>query len=259
MSKKINPILFRLAVTKNWNVELKNNKLISPKDVILRKFIFLLLNLNKIKLVSYKLINNRKIYLLYINSLPIKQKLIIKKNKHYWFKIIFYNLLKLNKLKLYLEKQIFKLLRISLCIFFKSNVKTLFLKNIKKRKNFWKKKPFKSKAILAYFFRYSLAFSSTLFLGFFIQQMVRKYKKQRKMLWKVVILTIKNSFKSNKNLVGIRLKVKGKLNGRKRAKTLIWSLGSIPIQSTKSLIRYSINYCYNIYGSFGIKIWINIF
>jgi len=258
MSKKVNPIALRLAITKSWNLESRNNKIITPKDIILRKVIFLFVNFYKIKIISYKLINNHNTYILYINNLPIKQKLVSYKNKSYWFKLVFHNLLKLNKFKFLLEKHILKIMCVSTRIYFKNTSKSLLVKKKKPVKK-WFKKFFKpNNKLLLYFFKYSLAYSSTLFLGFFIQQMLRKYKRQRKMLWKTVIETIKDAFKSNKNLLGIRLKVKGKLNGRKRTKVLLWSLGSVPIQSTKALIKYSINYCYNIYGSFGVKLWLHL-
>ena len=131
MSKKVNPIALRLAITKSWNLESRNNKIITPKDIILRKVIFLFVNFYKIKIISYKLINNHNTYILYINNLPIKQKLFSYKNNSYLFKLVFHNLLKLNKFKFLLEKHILKIMCVSTRIYFKNTSKSLLVKKKK--------------------------------------------------------------------------------------------------------------------------------
>ena len=56
---------------------------------------------------------------------------------------------------------------------------------------------------------------------------------------------------------GIKIIIKGRFNGKLRAKKRLISIGSIPIQTLKASIDYSESTSYTPYGSFGVKIWIS--
>ena len=55
---------------------------------------------------------------------------------------------------------------------------------------------------------------------------------------------------------GIKIIVKGRLNGAPRAKHKILTVGSVPVQTIMSNIDYAQSTCHNSNGSYGIKVWI---
>jgi len=55
---------------------------------------------------------------------------------------------------------------------------------------------------------------------------------------------------------GIKIIVKGRLNGAPRAKHKILTIGSVPVQTIASTIDYAQSTCHNSNGSYGIKVWI---
>ena len=56
---------------------------------------------------------------------------------------------------------------------------------------------------------------------------------------------------------GVKIIIKGRFNGKLRAKKQLISIGSIPIQTLRASIDYSDSTAYTPYGSFGVKIWIS--
>jgi ribosomal protein S3 len=55
---------------------------------------------------------------------------------------------------------------------------------------------------------------------------------------------------------GIKIIVKGRLNGAPRAKHKILTVGSVPVQTIVSKMDYAQSTCHNSNGSYGIKVWI---
>jgi ribosomal protein S3 len=58
------------------------------------------------------------------------------------------------------------------------------------------------------------------------------------------------------NILGIKLKIKGRFNGSLRSKTRIIKLGNISLQSFQSDLLYKNDTVFTKYGTIGIKIWI---
>ena len=58
------------------------------------------------------------------------------------------------------------------------------------------------------------------------------------------------------SVLGVKLVVHGKLQGKPRAKTSVLQLGCMPIQSFNKNISFAKAQAYNIYGAFGLRIWI---
>ena len=58
------------------------------------------------------------------------------------------------------------------------------------------------------------------------------------------------------NILGIKLKIKGRFNGSLRSKTRIIKLGNISLQSFQSDLLYKNDTIFTKYGTIGIKIWI---
>lgn len=256
MSKKTNPVVFRINKTKLWNINSSCGSKFISRELILRRYLFYKLKTYKINLLSYHIINiSNKVYI-YLNALPLKQKSLLKKKYiHKYSRYSILNIFYLYLIKFNIEKKLFDIFKINSNIYFKNNFKFLLENKYKQLK---RKRSWNTNKLVLYYFKLGLNFSSTLFFSFFIQSLLKKYKLQTRVFYRVIVSNIKQAFKDNKNIDGIRIKIKGKLNGKQRTKIIIWSIGLMPIQSTNKLIRYSYAYCHNVFGSFGVKFWINI-
>jgi len=67
-----------------------------------------------------------------------------------------------------------------------------------------------------------------------------------------IILTHKTSL-----IEGVRIDVKGRLNGADRSRKESVTHGSIPLQTLSSKIDFSLTEAFTIYGAFGVKVWIS--
>jgi hypothetical protein len=67
---------------------------------------------------------------------------------------------------------------------------------------------------------------------------------------------IKETYKNNNNIIGMRIEISGRLNGAEMAKTEKYIIGSIPFQELKTKIEYSCTAAITMYGLIGIKTWI---
>merc|ERR1712224_262199 len=82
----------------------------------------------------------------------------------------------------------------------------------------------------------------------------KKHNKFLNICNKIMKLSINNkTIKSN--LKGIKICIKGKFNGRLRAKTKMLQIGTICLQKTLSLVDFSSIKTITPDGTFGIKIW----
>lgn len=68
------------------------------------------------------------------------------------------------------------------------------------------------------------------------------------------LFLIVNSEISNVN--GIKILIKGRLNGKPRSNDKIIQIGKISLQTLDSKINYSQNISFSQYGTFGIKVWV---
>jgi small subunit ribosomal protein S3 len=90
----------------------------------------------------------------------------------------------------------------------------------------------------------------------FITTQLKKIKRQKffmTFLKKTLTLFINSNFSKVK---GVRIKIKGRLNGVPRAKHKILNIGDIPVQTISSILNYSESTIHNLNGSYGIKVWI---
>ena len=58
------------------------------------------------------------------------------------------------------------------------------------------------------------------------------------------------------NIKGIKLVIKGRINGAARARSIILQFGKLPLQSFNAKIDYSQSTAYTPNGTFGVKVWI---
>ena len=57
-------------------------------------------------------------------------------------------------------------------------------------------------------------------------------------------------------ILGIKIKVSGRINGFPRAKSRLLALGTLPLQSIKYNVDYYESKAYTPNGTFGVKVWI---
>src|SRR5210317_311166 len=90
----------------------------------------------------------------------------------------------------------------------------------------------------------------------FIALQLKKIKRQKlffSFLKQALVILIDSNFSKVK---GVKILVKGRLNGVPRAKHKIISVGDVPVQSINEELDYSQTTVHNSSGSYGIKAWI---
>ena len=98
--------------------------------------------------------------------------------------------------------------------------------------------------------------NSASLLAKFIALQLKKVKRHKFFL---TFLKQSLSILSNSNLSkvqGIKIIVKGRLNGVPRAKHKILTIGDVPVQSINVNVDYSQETVHNSNGSYGIKVWV---
>lgn len=130
----------------------------------------------------------------------------------------------------FLKNILIKLRKYSKSLFFKESLNILSI--VIKKKN--------SAKLIAEFlaFQFSVIKRHNFFLNF---------------LKRALILFVTSNFSS---IQGLKIHIKGRLNGKLRAKSRFLLIGKIPLQTIDSKISYSTSVSYSLYGTFGFKIWI---
>jgi len=82
---------------------------------------------------------------------------------------------------------------------------------------------------------------------------IKKHNYFLNFLKRALILLVTSNFSS---IQGLKVLIKGRLNGKLRAKSRLLLIGKIPLQTINSKISYSTSVSYSLYGTFGFKIWI---
>jgi ribosomal protein S3 len=90
------------------------------------------------------------------------------------------------------------------------------------------------------------------FLAFQFSVM-KKHNYFLNFLKRALILTIKSKFS---RINGLKLLIKGRLNGKPRSKSRFLMVGKIPLQTINSKINYATSVSFSQYGTFGFKVWI---
>jgi hypothetical protein len=123
---------------------------------------------------------------------------------------------------------------------------------------------FFSRRELAFFLKTLLVFKGGSFLlakvvSKKLQQIrSKKGKKRQSQLARFVKLLFAYLLKHNRvSIRGIRFSIKGRLNGSLRKKKWVFSKGHISLHQIDTEIDFSFFPSQTIYGSFGLKVWIN--
>jgi small subunit ribosomal protein S3 len=111
-----------------------------------------------------------------------------------------------------------------------------------------------------YFYIMKKTRPSSLLIAYFLKKILetRSLKKKQRFFFNNLRRFL-NIFKNNKlflNIKGIKIHVKGRLNGRNRSSLYKIQIGSIPLSTISQRISYTFIPAFTIYGSFGIKVWI---
>nr|YP_010134121.1 ribosomal protein S3 [Tryblionella apiculata]QWM93611.1 ribosomal protein S3 [Tryblionella apiculata] len=139
------------------------------------------------------------------------------------------------------------------------NKNLTFLKNIQK-KNFMLLQKFRGTPFLkegrSLMFHVVYNRNSANMLAKFIAMQIKKVKRHKFFLsfLKQTLTVLLNSNLSK--VRGVKIIVKGRLNGVPRAKHKIISVGDVPVQSLNVKMDYSQTTAHNSNGSYGIKVWI---
>ena len=113
---------------------------------------------------------------------------------------------------------------------------------------------------------YSLLYKSSMllcrYLNFIIPRFCKKKRKNRKInpflksLKSVISLMFSKPFSKQIELKGIKVQVKGRLNGSRRKRTYVIKKGQTSLQSFRNEISYYQDDCLTIFGILGVKVWI---
>merc|ERR1712032_1441545 len=261
--------IFRLGFNKIWKTEFfekKNNEL--PlyifKDLEIRNYIERFLKIHGIILNDYKqYYKNSTLNLVSTNK--IEEKVIIKsdskkkvvKNVHNVF------------LSLELEgifREIFEVLnlftnnKLNIIINFCCLNKDLHFLKTTQKKTFmslqkFKNTPFFKEGISILFYVTHKSCSANLLAQFIVFQLkkTKRHKFFLSFLNQTLIILLNSSLSQIK---GIKIIIKGRLNGVSRAKQKTILIGDVPVQTISAKLDYIQTTTHNSTGSYGIKIWV---
>jgi small subunit ribosomal protein S3 len=248
MGQKVIPISLRLNKKENWNsswiVEKNEYSKLLHFELEIKKYFNSIFNYKNIKLLKVHTIKNSKNFYVYIYV------------RHNYNSSNFYKL-PYNKIITYLN------------LYYKNNNIKIFIKNIKandlkKLKNnlgnifrIVKKQNRINRDIkkMIYNFSYGLYTKNINIISYHIKQSLER-KKIHKKIMKNVDSILQCFFNMFSNFIGYRLQFKGRLNGSKRKKKIIYQKGKIPLNTLKYNIQYNLNEFKTPSGICSIKLWI---
>lgn len=251
MGQKIIPISLRLNKRKDWQlkwiVQKNEYSLFLFLNLEIKKYFIKFLNNKEFELINLNIKKNSKNINIYVY---LNQKKIIKNsfinNK---------NIKKfINKLNNYFFNYFFKIfirkIKINKIEIFKKNIIQKIFNNIKKKYkiNFFNKQ-------LIYNFSFALIIKNLDLILILIKKLLEKKKIHKK-----IIKNINNIFEifffTFFNIIGYKLQFKGRLNGYRRKKKIIFKNGKIPLNTLKYNIKYSFNEFKTPSGICSIKLWV---
>jgi hypothetical protein len=270
MGHKVNAVSFRLR--KNWDSLYYINNSISLQnsiiqDLFIKKYIERICFHQDRFLLKLKIFRSTSSIIIFIKTFywkNLRNRYLRSKKKTKLSK--YYNLVNLPNLNEHLKLNIQN--------FFNINNVLIYTIKSKKKQKFLKPAILKNLFYFRYspFFRKSLRFIKTSFennnvklLSFGVAKAIEKNPKHLKylsLLNKILTIfyrnLILNKLKNFSCIRGYRIEIRGKFNGKSRAKKKIIAKGPMPFSTFDSDIQYSYTTAYTKYGNFGIKVWIFI-
>ena len=108
---------------------------------------------------------------------------------------------------------------------------------------------------MIYNFSYGFYTKNINMISHFIKQNLEKKKSHKKQI-KIMNQILQEFFRMFSNFLGYRLQFKGRLNGSKRKKKLVYQKGKIPLNTLKYDIKYHLNEFKTPSGICSIKFWV---
>nr|AAG23674.1 ribosomal protein S3 [Thraustochytrium aureum] len=93
-------------------------------------------------------------------------------------------------------------------------------------------------------------------LNFFICAQLEKENHHQKII-DTIFQQVKINFQFYTKVKGIKISIKGRVNGSDRSKTHLLELGSIPLNSFNANIFFNFQHVVTAFGVYGVKIYIN--
>nr|YP_008475358.1 ribosomal protein S3 [Achlya hypogyna]AGS55466.1 ribosomal protein S3 [Achlya hypogyna] len=248
MGQKIIPISLRLKNKKNWHsqwiVEKKNYAEILHFDLELRKYIENLFNNKKISTLQVKVNKVSKNLYIYVFVHNTFKKEILKKQSNILFHLNSYLNNKYN-IKLFILKAHFKLNN------YQKTLRFYIYKYLKK-----KRRRLKDKKILKFLSICQIAFAlgKMNIISKYIVRTIKKKKIHRGYL-NFINKILKEYFKMNSKILGYKLQIKGRVNGAKRKRKLVFQEGRIPLSSLDKNIQYTFDEFITKSGVCSVKMW----
>ncbi len=89
----------------------------------------------------------------------------------------------------------------------------------------------------------------------FVGVRLARVKRHKKVIF--IVRQLLSEFILFKNdLVGVRIRFKGRLDGKPRAKQMFLQTGHVPLHTISATISYHLTHVYSKYGTFGLRIWL---
>jgi ribosomal protein S3 len=246
MGQKIIPISLRLNKNENWHskwiVDKKEYPSLLHFNLEIQKYFENIFNYKSLKMVKLNVVKNSKNISIYLYvSQHSKNFYILPYNK-----ILFHlnNYYKNNNIKLFIR-----------------NIKIKDLKNLKETiKRIFRficknKKVNNDKKKMIYHFSYALYTKNINIISYYIKETLQRKKSHKKFI-NNINKTLEQFFKMFSNFLGYRLQFKGRLNGSKRKKKLVYQEGKIPLNTLKYDIKYHFNEFKTPSGICSIKFWV---
>jgi len=204
-------------------------------------------------LISLNSFNWVKINLFIGNLLQLKNNKISFKS-HWNFKITNINF-QLQKINGFLYFRILGISIGNILYFFTRKTIKIDISNIWQNQGWTFKFLFKDKFIFKLLFL-SCFFKNTKLFSEFIALQLQKNKNHKKILRKITLI-IENFWKNYiVNLIGIQLRITGKLNGSMRKSKYHYDIGKVQLQTLKIILSYSLSFSYTKFGIISTKFWI---
>jgi hypothetical protein len=271
MGQKINPIIFRLGISKTWNTEFYETKkselpFYTFQCIEIQQYIDKFLKNHGLTLHSYKIHYNQSMLNLYISyfiptTLKMDNQEEINKTLEKLKKKT--EILKFSEgINLFTNKK-YKINTIFYCTnksFHALNYNDLFFieRKIKVLGRFRSEKEnFKFDEIFNLMCNSVLNENSAYMIGNSIAETLKNLKKHNRFLkciQKIFTILISSKFSKIKS---IKIQVSGKINRSRRTRTKVITIGDLPIQTINTNFDYSqTTVTHNPNGSFGLKIWV---
>ena len=248
MGQKVTPISLRLKNQKNWHsqwiVEKNNYAEILHFDLELRKYLDVLLNNKKISTLQIKINKISKNIYIYIFVHNTFKRQILKDQSNILTHLNSYLINKYN-IKLFFLKAHFKLNN------YQKNLRYYIYNYLKK-----KRRRIKDKKILKFLSicQIALTLGKMHIISKYIIRTIKKKKIHRGYL-NFINRILKEYFKMNSKILGYKLQIKGRINGSKRKRKLVYQEGQIPLSSLNKNIQYTFDEFITKSGICSVKMW----